>query len=98
MSRTTQVLKSAAGGLAGWLARYFGWLSITAFFTLSGNLFLMIWKDWDLKTLFTSMMVWPLLGLALLLAIPIAFLPFGRMYLYSALTGAIFYNLILLIS
>lgn len=98
MSRATKALKSAAGGLTGWLARYFGWLFITAFFTLSGNLFLMLWKDWDFKTLFTSMMAWPILGLAMLLAIPIALLPFGRLHLISALTGAIFYNLILLIS
>ena len=98
MSRTTKALKSAAGGLAGWLVRYFGWLFLTAFFTLSGNLFLMLWKDLDFKTLFTSMMVWPMLGLAMLLAIPIALLPVGRLYLISAVAGAIFYNLVLLIS
>ena len=98
MSRATKALKSAAGGFSGWLARYFGWLFITVFFTLSCNLFLMLWKDWDFKTLFTSMMVWPMLGLAMLLAIPIALLPVGRLYLISAVAGAIFYNLILLIS
>ena len=98
MSRATNALKSAVGGLAGWLTRYLGWLFITAFFTLSGNLFLMLWKDWDLKTLLTSMMAWPILGMAMLLAIPIALLPVGRLYLYSALGGAIVYNLVLLVS
>ena len=84
--------------ILGWLVRYFAWLTLTGIATLGGATFLMLFKDWTIKSLFTSMMAWPALGLAMLLAFPIAFLPINRIYLFSALGGGLLYNLILLIS
>jgi hypothetical protein len=98
MSRMTSSLSKVLGGLLFWLGRYIGWLLLTGVVTLGGAAALMLVKDWTIKSLFTSMMAWPALGLAMLVAIPIAFLPFGRVYLYSALTGGLLYNLILLIA
>jgi hypothetical protein len=98
MSRLTSALSSALGGLLVWLARYLGWLLLTGAFTLGGAAILMLFKDWTIKSLFTSMMAWPALGLAMVLAVPIAFLPLGRVYLCSALGGGLIYNLILLVS
>jgi|APIni6443716594_1056825.scaffolds.fasta_scaffold590604_1 hypothetical protein len=98
MSRLTSALSSALGGLLVWLARYLGWLLLTGAFTLGGAAIQMLVKDWTIKSLFTSMMAWPALGLAMVLAVPIAFLPLGRVYLYSALGGGLIYNLILLVS
>ena len=98
MSRMTSSLSKVLGGLLFWLGRYIGWLLLTGIVTLGGAAALMLVKDWTIKSLFTSMMAWPALGLAMLVAIPIAFLPFGRVYLYSALTGGLLYNLILLIA
>jgi hypothetical protein len=98
MSRLTSALSAGIGGLLSWLARYLGWLLLTGAFTLGGAAILMLFKDWTIKSLFTSMMAWPALGLAMVLAVPIAFLPLGRVYLYSALGGGLIYNLILLVS
>ncbi len=98
MSRLTSALTGGLSGLLFWLARYLGWLVLTAGTTLGGAALLMLVKDWTLKSLFTSMMAWPALGLAMLIAVPIAFLPLGRVYLYSALGGGLIYNLILLVS
>lgn len=98
MSRLTSTLSSALGGLLFWIARYLGWLVLTGATTLGGATVLMLFKDWTLKSLFTSLMAWPALGLAMVLAVPIAFLPLGRIYLYSAMAGGLLYNLILLIS
>jgi hypothetical protein len=44
------------------------------------------------------MMAWPALGLAMIVAAPIALLPVGRIFLGSALGGGLLYNVILLIS
>jgi hypothetical protein len=98
MSRLTSALSSALGGLLVWLARYLGWLLLTGAFTLGGAAIQMLFKDWTIKSLFASMMAWPALGLAMVLAVPIAFLPLGRVYLCSALGGGLIYNLILLVS
>jgi hypothetical protein len=98
MSHMTSSLSKVLGGLLFWLGRYIGWLLLTGVVTLGGAAALMLVKDWTIKSLFTAMMAWPALGLAMLVAIPIAFLPFGRVYLYSALTGGLLYNLILLIA
>jgi hypothetical protein len=98
MSRLTSALSAGIGGLLFWLARYLGWLLLTGAFTLGGAAILMLFKDWTIKSLFTSMMAWPALGLAMVLAVPIAFLPLGRVFLYSALGGGLIYNLILLVS
>jgi hypothetical protein len=98
MSRIGNTISTAGRGFGGWLAKYFGWLLITSFFTLGGAMVLMLFKDWTVKSLFTSMMAWPALGMAMLVAAPIALLPVGRIYLYSALGGGLLYNLILLIA
>jgi hypothetical protein len=98
MSRARSALSNALGGLLGWLARYLGWLLLTGAATVGGDAVLMLFKDWTVKALFTSMMAWPALALAMLVAVPIAFLPLGRIYLYSAMGGALIYNLILLVS
>ena len=94
-------MSALTGGLAGllaWLLRYLGWLLLTGASTLGGAAILMLFKDWTVKALFTSMMAWPVLGLAMVVAVPIAFLPLGRVYLYSALGGGLIYNVILLVS
>jgi hypothetical protein len=94
-------MSALSGGLTGllaWLLRYLGWLLLTGASTLGGAAILMLFKDWTVKALFTSMMAWPALGLAMVVAVPIAFLPLGRVYLYSALGGGLIYNLILLVS
>jgi len=94
MSKT----RAAVGGLTRWLMRYFGWLGLTMMLTLGGAMILMLLKDWTIKSLFTSAMAWPALGMAALFAGVMAFIPVGRVWLYSAMLGAGLYNLILLIS
>jgi hypothetical protein len=94
-------MSALSGGLAGllaWLLRYLGWLLLAGATTLGGAAILMLFKDWTVKALFTSMMAWPVLGLAMVVAVPIAFLPLGRVYLYSALGGGLIYNVVLLVS
>ncbi|HSQ08072.1 MAG TPA: hypothetical protein VLM84_10350 [Chromatiaceae bacterium] len=98
MSRLTRTLSGTLGAGISWLARYLGWLFLTATFTLGGATLLMLFKDWTLKSLFVSMLSWPILGLAALVALPIAFLPLGRVYLSSALLGAFLWNLVLLMA
>jgi hypothetical protein len=98
MARITGALSSAGKGFGGWLFKYILWLFLTASFTLGGALVLMLLKDWTIKSLLTSMMAWPALGLAMIVAAPIALLPVGRIFLGSALGGGLLYNLILLIS
>ena len=98
MSRIVDALKGASGSLLTWSIRYFGWLFVTATMTLGGSLLLMLFKDWTVKSLFTSAMAWPALAMAMLFAVPMAFVPLGRLYFYSALIAASLYNLILLIA
>ncbi len=98
MSRITSSLTTAGKGFAGWLVKYLSWLALSAGVTLGGGAILMLFKDWTIKSLFTSMMAWPALGLAMLVAVPMAFLPLGRVYLGTAIGGGLFYNLILLIA
>jgi hypothetical protein len=98
MSRITGALSTAGRGFAGWSAKYLLWLFLTATVTLGGALVLMLFKDWTIKSVFTSMMAWPALGLAMLAAGPIALLPLGRLYLGSAVGGGLLNNLILLIA
>lgn len=98
MARLTRTLSKAGLGLLGWWGRYLGWLMLTAVITLGGGLVLLLVKDWTLGTLITSLLAWPALAFAALVAIPIAFLPLGRIYVYSALAGGALYNLILLLS
>lgn len=98
MANATSALKTLVGGLTTWLVRYLAWIGVTAALTLGAELFLMLLKDWTLKSLVTSMMVWPMLGLGALLAIPVALVPVGRIFLYTAAGWALLYNLILLIA
>jgi hypothetical protein len=98
VSRIGKSISGAGKWVGGWLTKYVGWLLITSFVTLSGATALMLFKDWTIKSLFTSMMAWPALGLAMLVAAPIALLPVGRIYLLSAVGGGLLYNLVLLIS
>jgi hypothetical protein len=98
MSRTVSAAKGLIGGLTAWMARFFGWIVLTGFLTLGGALALMLLKDWTIKSLFTSAMVWPMLGLGALLAPPLALLPVGRPFFYSSAAWALLYNLILLLS
>ena len=58
-----------------WLTRYFGWLFLAFVSTLGGALLVMLFKDWTLKTLVMSLMAWPALGLAMLIALPVSLLP-----------------------
>jgi hypothetical protein len=98
MSRLTRALSGTLGAGVSWLVRYLGWLFLTATLTLGGATLLMLFKDWTLKSLFVSMLSWPILGLAALVALPIAFLPLGRVYLFSALLGAFLWNLVVLVA
>jgi hypothetical protein len=81
-----------------WLTRYFGWLSLAFISTLGGALLVMLFKDWTLKAVLVSLMAWPVLGLAMLAAVPLSLLPLGRLYVYSALGGGLLYNLFLALS
>jgi hypothetical protein len=98
MSRVVDAVKGSSSTLLIGSARYFGWLFVTASMTLGGSLLLMLFKDWTIKSLFTSAMAWPALGMAMLFALPMVFVPLGKLYFYSAFTAASVYNLILLIS
>ena len=98
MSRIVDTLKGSSGTLMTWFARWFGWLMVTATMTIGGSLLLMLFKDWTIKSLFTSAMAWPALGLGMMFALPMAFVPLGKLYFYSAFAAASLYNLILLIA
>lgn len=98
MSRLTSALSAGAKGFGAWLFKYSLWLFLLAAVTIGGSLVLMLFKDWTVKALLTSAMAWPALGLAMLLAGPIALLPVGRVFLGSAVGGGLLYNLILLIA
>lgn len=98
MAGATSAIKALGKGLALGLMRYLAWIGLTTSLTLGGALVLMLLKDWTLKSLFTSLMVWPMLALGALLALPVALLPVGRMFLYTAAGWALLYNLILLIA
>lgn len=98
MGRKRSKTRALAGGFAAWIGRYVAWVTTTMLMTLSGATLLMLAKDWTIKALFTSVMVWPMLALGALLAIPVALLPLGRPFLYTAASWALLYNLILIIS
>lgn len=98
MAAGLSTAKSLAGALIAWSGRYLAWILVTTLMTLVGATVLMLVKDWTIKTLFTSMMVWPMLALGALLAIPIAMLRLGRPFVYTAAGWAFLYNLILLIT
>ena len=81
--------------LLGFLARYFGWLTLAAASTLGGGLLVMVFRDWNLKALLASALAWPLLALAMVLALPVALLGLGRVYLYSSVGGGLVFSLLL---
>jgi hypothetical protein len=91
-------LSSIGKGFLGWFSRWLGWLLLTSFFTLGGAALLMLFKDWTIKSLFTSMMAWPALGLATIVAMFIALVPMGRFFFLTAFGSGLVYNLILLVS
>jgi hypothetical protein len=95
MSRPARSLRTLIAGLLAWLARYVGWLLLSALLAFGAGTLLMLVKDWTLKTLVTSMLVWPLLALGALLAAPVALFPVGRVYLLSAAGWALVYTLVL---
>ena len=84
--------------LAAFSLRYIAWLGLTVLITLGGASLLMVFKDWSLDALATSLLAWPLLGLAMVAGVPIAMLGLGRIYFYSAIGGGLLYNLYLLVS
>ncbi|MGF1545952.1 MAG: hypothetical protein ACFCUG_01330 [Thiotrichales bacterium] len=96
MARSTQVVTRLIGGLLGWFGRYIGWLLLSATVTLGGGAVLMLFKRWSVDAVITSMLAWPALGFAMALAIPIALLPLGRFYFYSAIGSGLFYNTLLM--
>ena len=98
MASAFSAVKVLARGVTAWFVRYLAWIGVTAFLTLAGALMLMLIKDWTLKSLVTSLMVWPMLALGALLAMPVALIPVGRVFFYSAAGWALLYNLVLLIA
>jgi hypothetical protein len=98
MAGRLSAAKAVAGGLLAWMTRLAGWVTLTGLLTLGGALALMLVKDWTLKSLVASLMVWPMLALGALLAVPVALFPLGRPFFYSAAGWALLYNLILLVS
>ena len=97
MSRLLKAPGRILMGLGVFLARYFGWLALSAFVTLGGGTLIMLFKDWSLATILGSQLVWPRLMLGMLIAIPIALFPVGRFYFISAVLGGLAYHLLLLI-
>jgi len=83
--------------LFGFLGRYFGWLFLAAVSTLGGVFLVMLFADWGLDTLLASGLVWPILGLAAVAAVPIAMIGFGRIYLTTALGGGLLFNLLVVL-
>jgi hypothetical protein len=95
---TTKTVTAGAGVLFRWLVRYLLWIALATATTLGGAAALMILNDWSLKTLLTAMLAWPVLGLAAMAGALIALLPFGRVWLWTAIGGGLAYNLLLLVS
>ena len=81
----------------GFLTRYIGWLLLAFLSTLGGILLLIVFADWGLDTLLASGLVWPVLGLAAMAAVPIAMIGFGRIYLATALGGGLLFNLVVML-
>ena len=97
MSVTT-ALTATVARLLRRLVKYLAWLFLAASTTLGGALLLMLFKDWTLKAVLTSLLAWPALGLAMFLGLLIALLPLGRVYFWSAVGGGLLYNLNLLLA
>jgi hypothetical protein len=97
MSLTT-ALGATLSSLLSWLLKYLAWLLLAATTTLGGALVGMVFKDWTLKSVLMSVLAWPALGLAMFIGLLVALLPFGRVYLRSAIGGGLLYNLTLLLA
>ena len=82
----------------GFLGRYFGWLFLATLSTLGGVLLLTLFADWGVDTLLASGLVWPVLGLAAMAAVPIAMFGVGRIYLTTALGGGVLFNLVVMMA
>lgn len=95
MSRITRALTRATTAFPIFLARYFGWLALTTVVTVAGGTLIMLFKDWSLLTVLASQLLWPRLMIAMLVAIPIALFPVGRMYFLTAVLGGVAYHLLL---
>lgn len=96
VARTSRFLTRVFSGLLGYVGRYVGWLLLTGFVTLGGATVLMLFKDWTLDAIVTSMLAWPALAIGVFLALPIALFPLGRFYFYSAIGGGLMFNAFLL--
>ena len=97
MSRLFNIPTRVVRGFPTFLARYFGWLVLSGLVTLGGGTVIMLFKEWSLLTILASQLVWPRLMLGMLIAIPIALFPVGRLYFLSAILGGLSYHLLLLI-
>lgn len=97
MSILLRIPARVVSGFPAFLARYFGWLALSGLVTLGGGTVIMLFKDWSLLTILASQLVWPRLMLGMLIAVPIALFPIGRLYFISAILGGLAYHLILLI-
>ena len=95
MSRVTRALTRVVTVVPIFLARYFGWLALTSVVTVAGGTLIMLFKDWSLLTVLASQLVWPGLMIAMLVAIPIALFPVGRVYFLTAILGGLAYHLLL---
>ena len=84
--------------LLGFLGRYFGWLFLASLSTLGGAFLLMLFTDWGLDTLLSSVLAWPVLGLAALAAVPFAMIGMGRIYFATALGGGVLFNLAVMLA
>jgi hypothetical protein len=97
MSRVLSIPTRVVRGVPIFLARYFGWLVLSGLVTLGGGTVIMMFKEWSLLTILASQLVWPRLMLGMLIAIPVALFPVGRLYFISAILGGLSYHLLLLI-
>ncbi len=81
----------------GFLSRYFGWLFLASLSTLGATFLLMLFADWGPDTLLASGLVWPVMGLAAVAAVPIALIGMGRIYFVTALGGGLLFNLVVML-
>jgi hypothetical protein len=97
MPPVARILTRIVTAVPVFLFRYFGWLALTSFVTVVGGALIMLFKDWSLLTILASQLVWPRLMLAMLVAVPIALFPVGRMYFLTAILGGLAYHLLLVL-
>lgn len=98
MSRLSGTLTRVVTAFPTFLARYFGWLALTGLVTVGGGTIIMLFKEWSLLTILASQLVWPRLMIAMMVAIPIALFPVGRLYFLTAIGGGLLYHVVLLLA